>query len=79
MSFYARPCEIHALNRICPHGDCVKVVKEIDVAQLAAALEGLLDAVADTMRSHQKELECCSVTRVRMIEARAALAKLGAK
>lgn len=41
---------------------------------LRAALEGLLDAVADTMRSHEKELECCSVTRVRMIEARTALA-----
>jgi hypothetical protein len=47
--------------------------------QLVEALTNLLDAVADTMRSHEKELECCSVTRVRMIEARAALASVSAK
>ena len=47
--------------------------------ELRVALANLLDAVADTMRSHEKELECCSVTRVRMIEARALLPSAGVK
>lgn len=68
MSFYARPCEIHALNRICPHGDCVKVVREIDVAQLVASLTEFIEACEDDKRYPL------------MVErARAALAKLGAK